>query len=419
MITRVVMPKYTEAMTQSVILAWKMDEGEAVVPGDILAEIETDTAVMELEAAGSGFLRHILINEGTSVKAGTVVAVIGDLDDDIGPTLKESIKLQKMAKIDPKTPRMTSLPRNKPQPRKDESIPLRKSRTFTPSSSASSNRMKETVPEQPEEDARRPASQSRKHLVEEKRQSAVIEEATPVVEEVLDVVEEILEETGAPVSEIEDRLSEMSTRDPDYAPHFHLTTEVSMAEAERLREQMMDIQQTTLSLTTLYVRAAALVFSRQPEFQTSCLGYEKGMVDIGISITEEDRLLTPLIKNCGHKNIAELSDEIQETTQQTRANQCIEEEDSPVSFSIVNFGMYPIEQFIPILPSSQVASLAIGAIRSVQISEDGIVSVDRRMTVTLSCDYKNLDEDQAAKFLGTFKQILERPLEIFLPNPVE
>ena len=418
MITRVVMPKYTEAMTQSVILTWKMDEGQAVVPGDILAEIETDTAVMELEANGSGFLRHILINEGTSVKTGTVVAVIGDLDDDIGPTLKESIKLQKMAKIDPKTPRMTSLPKNRPHPRKEEAASARKARTFTPPPSSSLPE-KETVKVQSGEGNRSLSPQLREQVVEQKRQKTDIEEATPVVEEVLEVVEEILEETGVPVSENEGGLSETSPLDPSSAPHFHLTTEISMAEAERLREQMMDIQQITLSFTTLYVRAAALAFSRQPEFQTSCLGYEKEMIDIGIAITEEDRLLTPLIKNCGRKNIAELSDEIQETTQQTRANQCISEEDSTVSFSIVNFGMYPIEQFIPILPSSRVASLAIGAIRSVQIPEDGIVTVDRRMTVSLSCDYTSIDEDQAAKFLRTFKQILERPLEIFLPNPVE
>ena len=418
MITRVVMPKFTEAMAQGVILTWKMDEGQAVVPGDVLAEIETDTAVMELEAAGSGFLRHILINEGTSVKAGTVIAVIGDLDDDIGPTLKESLKLRKMAKIDPKTPRMTASPKNRPQPRKEDLVSARKIRALTPSISPSPNRAKEMISVQStgkDHEELLPQEQA----IEYKRSSELRDDTTPVVEEVLEVVEDILQDTEPLEDELDNGLLESPITDNEGGSHYHLTTEVSMAEAERLREQMIDIQRIPLGFTALYVRAAAIAFSRQSDFQTSCLGDENGVVHIGVAMTVEDRLCTPLIKNCGRKNIAELADEIQETTQQTRAHESIAEEDSTVLFSIMNFGMYSIEQFIPIIPTSQTAALSIGAIRSVHIPEDGFTTVDRRMIVSLSCDSKSIHEGQAAKFLQTFKQILERPLEIFLPNPVE
>ena len=420
MITCVVMPKFTKNIAQGVILNWKFDEGQAVVPGDVLAEIETDTAVMALEAVGSGFLRHILINEGTSVKTGTVVAIIGDLDDDIGPTLKESIKLQKMARIDPRTPRVPASSRNKPQLPNKEPVAARKPRTATTRTSPAPAHERETLAVQADDEAISANTQTRNQAIDQKKQTAFPEEvAPPGIKDVLTVVEDVLEETERHMSLLNDKRADTPPLESDYAPHFHLTTEISMADAERLREQMIDIQRIALSFTTLYVRAAALVFSRHPEFQAACLGYEKGLVDIGIAITVGDRVLVPIIRNCGQKNIAELSEEIQEATQQTRANQCLSEKDSDAFFSIVNFGMYPIEHFIPILSSAQTASLAMGAIRSVQISEDGDLTVDRRMTVSLSCDDENIHEDQAAQFLRTFKQILERPLEIFLPNPVE
>ena len=95
MITRVTMPKFTKHMTHGTILMWKREEGEAVTQGDVIADIETETAIMELEAHGSGFLRHILATEGSVVKTGTMLAIIGDLDDDTEAILKEAVKHQK------------------------------------------------------------------------------------------------------------------------------------------------------------------------------------------------------------------------------------------------------------------------------------------------------------------------------------
>ncbi|MGB0909079.1 MAG: 2-oxo acid dehydrogenase subunit E2 [Nitrospirales bacterium] len=365
MITHVVMPKFTKNKTEGTILSWKMDEGEAVISGDIVAEIETDTAVMELEAFGSGFLRHILIHEGRTVEAETVLAIIGDLDDDIGTTLREQRTLPKIEKVNSKKSTITASLINKSHDPTEELPPTQPARATLTS----------------------PSPPSVPHT---RKQSEVQRTETPLP-------------------------------DGDLVPHFNLTTEIDMADAERLRAQMIDIQRIPLSFTTLYVRAIALTFARIPKFLTACFGYTEEIIDIGIAVPMEDRILVPIIRNCRRKNIAELSEEIQEITRQTWANQCLSEKDSNARFSMINFGMYPIEQVIPILSSSQIASLAIGAIRSVSIpgQEEGVATVDRRMMVSLSCNEQSLDEEQASQFLQTFKQILERPLEIFLPNPVE
>ena len=191
-----------------------------------------------------------------------------------------------------------------------------------------------------------------------------------------------------------------------------------MAESEQLRDQMMEIQQTTLSLTTLYVRATALALLRHRDFQKNCLG-SNGSIDIGIGIFMNDRVITPTLQDCERKNIAELADEIQQITHQIFTGLWKTEDNSDAAFSIIHLGMYPIEQFIPILSSSQRATLSIGAIRNARLQDDGIAAIDRRAAVTLTCQESSFDEKEASEFLDTLRHILERPLAIFLPNRVE
>ncbi len=402
MITHVVMPKFTENMIEATILSWKLDEGEAVVSGDVLAKIETDTAVMELEAVGSGFLRHVLTSEGATVKAGTALAIIGDLDDDIGTALRESIKLKKEERNNSRKAKTSTPPLSKPKASKDASATTRDAVDNTASASPSESQIHEPADVPSSNDRHTSKAKIESNEIEQEQQRSIPEDTATKESDGLHV-----------------KRTEPYSPDGGTTPHFNLTTEIHMADAERLREQMIEIQRITLSLTTLYVRAAVLALSRNMNFQMACLGNTKGIIDVGITLMTEDSISAPILHNCSRKNIAELSEAIQEITQQTGANHCPVNETPDSRFTICNFGMYPIEQFIPILSTSQKATLALGAIRSVRIHESGTHRVDRRMTVTLSCDDQSLEEDQAGLFLQTFKQILERPLEIFLPNPVE
>ena len=298
MITQVVLPKFTKTMTQGVIRTWKVEEGQGVVPGDVLAEIETDTAVMELEAAGSGFLRHILIAEGSAVKAGTIVAVIGDLDDNTGPTVKEAMRLQKLAQNDQDSSRPATYAKSKTPRGKEELVSTRKARTARlPESSPTSLEEEALIVESVEIIGSSPQSSTTRR-VEQKPQNGVLEPTVTVAEETLEVIGDLLEDARESVDEFQDGLVETPTQDSNGPPQFTLTTEISMADGERLRGQMIEIQQTTLSLTTLYVRAAALACSRLPEFQAACFGDEKGSIDIGMAITVEDRLL-----HSGHQGL--------------------------------------------------------------------------------------------------------------------
>lgn len=350
-------------MTHGSILVWKMEEGEAVTEGDIIADVETDTAIMELEAHGSGFLRHILIQEGHSVKTDTMLAIIGDLDDDTESIVQEALKIQDKTGVFQTPSKSTGRPTSRHRPQTEELTTIPHAHAASDSESA--------VPS---------------HALNERKQ--------------------------------ESSTTRSSALNDDDIPRFHLTTDVSMAEGERLREQMIDIQHMPLSLTTLYVRAAALAFSRLP----TCLEIFSSRghsLDIGIGIIVDDRVLTPTLHDCGRKNIAELSREIQVMTKQTRVDPRFCEKESGARFSILHLGMYPIERCVPILTPPQTAALSIGAIRDVRLEKDGTVTVDRRATVTLTCQQPGFDEKQGSQLLDTLKQLLERPLAIFLPNPVE
>ena len=395
---------------------WKREEGEAVAQGDIIADIETDTAIMELEAQGSGFLRHILATEGSSVKTGTMLAIIGDLDDDTEAILKEALKCQKMAKINQKSSRPTIREKNKNFSRTGEPVPVANARTAASSKSTVSQQSTVHVEEQEKVNMSHSNTSQKTLRRYDTTQAARIDDND--VEDALQVVEDVLEDAATLVSDQASEQSLSSIISYDDIPLFHLTTEISMAEGERLREQMMDIQQTTLSLATLYVRAAALAFSRHLEFLDTCLG-QSHSIDISIGLLGNDRMITPTLHDCGRKNIAELADEMHDIIHQIVADQWSTDDYSDPYFSITHLGMYPIEQFTPILLPPQRATLSIGAIRNVQLQEQGIVTTDRRATIVLTCRVSDFEEEHASVFLSTFKDILERPLAIFLPNRVE
>jgi len=387
MITRVVMPKLTDTMEEGVLVTWKKEENDVVSAGDVLAEIETDKAVMDLEAFGSGLLRKKLASEGETVKAGALIAVIAESDEDIESALSEAghdgggekEQLPKIVKeLAQKPVSIKASPRAKAKA-KDFGIDLLKIKGSGPGGRI----VEEDVTKLLKDDANLNAT-----------------------------------DTDRPLSQIRKAIARVTTESKAPVPHFYLTAEVSMAEAEQLRTQAKLTQKTTLSMTTLFVKSVALALSRHPDINASFNVdsiRQHGRIDIGVAVALEDGLVTPVIRDCARKDIFELSKDIQDLVGRARQKNLLPEEYTGATFSISNLGMYQIENFIAILVPPQAASLAIGAIQSVPVADGELIKIDRRMKITLSCDHRVLDGAQGAKFLQTFQNILEHPLQLFLP----
>ena len=397
MASRVVMPKLTDTMEEGVLLAWKKREGDPVQAGEALAEIETDKAIMDLEAFASGILRKILVQDGATVMSGTLIGVIGGADEDITSALTDKITAAPSVGIGTRT---SAPPAAGP----------------APASPASS------------EEARIMASPRAKSLAADRGiDLSTITGTGPggrIVEE--DVVKAPAPPmqmqpggTDEPLSQMRKAIARATTQSKAPVPHIYLTSEIDMEQAERFRDQLKQNRTTHPSVTDLLIKAAAIALTRHPEINVSFIGHairRHARIDIGIAVGIEDGLITPVIRNCGAMSLDGISTESRTLIDRAREKRLQPQEYTGATFSISNLGMFDVENFIAVLIPPQAASIAVGAIRDAPVVKDGTVKAGRRMKVTLSCDHRALDGVQGASFLKEFKRILEHPSELLPPK---
>ena len=396
MASRVVMPKLTDTMEEGVLLAWKKHEGDHVQAGEVLAEIETDKAVMDLEAFASGILRKTLVQDGETVVSGALIGVIAEADEDITPALTDTMAAA-------------------PSPGSGTKTPAAPSAGPTP-----------TVPARGER-ARPLASPRAKTLAAERGidLSTIIGTGPGgrIVEE--DVSKVQPPETQArpvgtdhPLSQMRKAIARATIQSKAPVPHFYLTSEVDMEQAERLRDQFKQNRRTHPSITDVLIKASALALTRHPGINVSYTGEairRYASIDIGIAVGLEDGLITPVIRNCGAKSLEEISSETRTLIERAKQKRLEPHEYAGATFSVSNLGMYGVENFIAVLIPPQAASIAVGAVRDVPVVEKGGVTAGRRMKITLSCDHRALDGLQGAEFLKEIKRILEHPQELVTP----
>jgi pyruvate dehydrogenase E2 component (dihydrolipoamide acetyltransferase) len=402
MSSRVVMPKLTDTMEEGVVVKWRKREGEAVATGDVLAEIETDKAVMDLESFSSGILRKILASEGETVKAGTLIAVVAEPDEDIEPVLKQTTA---PAPKPPAAAGSKESPQKKEAPRKPEAQP------------AAADRIKVSP-------------RARAMAAERGIDLAAVKGTGPggrIVERDLEAPREPAAKVPAgrpgdvtrPLSQMRKAIARATTQSKAPVPHFYLTIEIDMAEAERLRRLIKQTAGTHPSLNDLIIKAAAMALVRHPEINVSYEGEalrQHASIDIGVAVGLEDGLISPVLRNCGSKSLTQISAEMRDLIERARNKRLSPQEYTGATFSISNLGMYDVESFIAVLIPPEAAALAVGAVRDVTSLEDGTAKVSRRMKVTMSCDHRILDGLQGAKFLREFKRLLEHPLELVPPE---
>jgi len=404
MATRVVMPKLTDTMEEGVVLGWKKHEGDQVAAGDVLAEIETDKAVMDLEAFGSGTLRKILADEGQTVKSGALIALIAEPDEDIDSAMKEGV-----------APGPTAAPEPKPTPSTDV-----KPETQPQRGQPKQNKTEKET-ESPHEVEIKASPRARALASERGIDLRSIKGSGPdgrIIERDVPIAKSGAEPAAAsdrPLSQMRKAIARTMVQSKAPVPHFYLTAEIGMDEAERLRHQLKRLHQVHPSVTDLLIKASALALTRHPEINVSFVGEairQHRSIDIGIAVGLDDGLITPVLRNCHAKTLGQISSEAKELIDRARSKRLQPHEYEGATFSISNLGMFDVDNFIAVLVPPEAAALAVGTIRDLPIVDNGTVTIGRRMNVTLSCDNRALDGMQAAKFLQEFKAILEAPLQL-------
>jgi pyruvate dehydrogenase E2 component (dihydrolipoamide acetyltransferase) len=390
------MPKLTDTMEEGVLVAWKKQEGDPVQAGDALAEIETDKAIMDLEAFASGILRKILVQDGETVMSGTLIGVIGGVDEDITSALTDTIAAAPSVGSGTRT----SAP-HAAGPAPASPVSLEEPRILA------SPRAKALAADRGIELTTVTGTGPGGRIVEEDVVKAQAPQS-PILPP----------GTDQPLSQMRKAIARATTQSKAPVPHFYLTSEIDMEQAERFRNQLKQDRTTHPSVTDLLIKAAAIALTRHPGINVSFTGQairRHARIDIGIAVGIDDGLITPVIRSCGAKSLDEITTESRTLIDRAREKRLQPQEYTDATFSISNLGMFDVENFIAVLIPPQAASIAVGAIRDVPVIKDGIVTAGRRMKVTLSCDHRALDGVQGAGFLKEFKRILEHPSEL-LPS---
>jgi pyruvate dehydrogenase E2 component (dihydrolipoamide acetyltransferase) len=221
--------------------------------------------------------------------------------------------------------------------------------------------------------------------------------------------------TDRPLSQMRKAIARTTTQSKAPVPHFYLTAEIAMEEAEQLRAQLKQSRRSHPSLTDMIVKAAALALTRHPEINVSYAGdvlRQHGSIDIGIAVGLDDGLIAPVLRDCGSKTLEDIATESRGLIERARNKRLQPHEYTGATFSVSNLGMFDVENFIAVIMPPEAAAIAVGAVRDVAVAGPGGVKPGRRMKVTLSCDHRALDGVQGAKFLKECKRILEHPQEL-------
>src|SRR5882724_7177727 len=431
-VTKVVMPKLSEAMESGKIIKWLKKEGDRIQGGDILAEVETDKADVEMEAFGAGVLRKILVPAGDTVPIGALIGVIADPADDISALLASapagagagggSVAPAGAASAATPTPRPAGPTPSAPPASVVRPAAIVSAPAAVPvagvGQGAQGGRVKASplakkIAAQTGVDLRLiqgsgPGGRIIRRDVEGAGGAALPAASTASDAEFEDV----------PLSQIRAVIARRMPLSKAPVPHFYVTSEVAMDRAWELREQLNALEgQPKISVNDFVIRACALALLKHPGVNASLQGdairvYHRA--HIGIAVALDDGLITPVLRDCHAKPLAQIAVESRDLAERARNRKLRAPELSGATFSISNLGMFDVAEFSAIINPPEGAILAVGSVRRVPVVEDAGLGVGRRMMLTISCDHRVMDGAMGARFLQDVKRLLEEPLRLLV-----
>jgi pyruvate dehydrogenase E2 component (dihydrolipoamide acetyltransferase) len=405
------LPKMSDTMTEGVIVKWNYKVGDTVKSGDVLAEVETDKATMDMEVYAKGSILY-LVEEGSAIPVDGVIAVVGNPGDDYQSFLSGA----------PAAPAVSAAPAaetvSAPAPQQMAATPVAAPITTT----SADDRLK--------------ASPLAKKLAEEKgidlhqvqgsgENGRIIrkdiEEFTPAAASAsapaISYVSgtESFEEVA--VSQMRKTIAARLSESKFGAPHFYLTMEINMDNAVAAREQMNAVSDVKISMNDLVIKAVASSLRKHPKVNSSWLGSKiryNHHIHIGVAMAVEEGLLVPVVRFADQKSLSHISTEVKDYGKRAKEKKLQPQDWAGNTFTISNLGMFGIEEFTAIINPPDACIMAVGAVKDTVGVVKGEIKPVKTMKVTLSCDHRVVDGAIGASFLNTFKAFLEEPVKMLV-----
>ncbi len=418
----VLMPRLSDTMTEGVIASWHKNVGDTVKKGEILAEIETDKATMELESYKNGTLLYTGAKQGEKIQVNDLLCIIGEKGkvnvDEIVAASKAGVSANKE-------------PEPSIQTKKEIPVAAAQATVSTQTSKAEENGRVKASPlarriakEKGIDIKNVPGSGDGGRVVKSDIDSFDPSKAStgqqPNVAKLTPVFAPVSGEEGhtdIPNSQIRSIIAKRLAESKFSAPHFYLTMEINMDNAISFRTQLNEVSPVKVSFNDMVVKAAALSLRQHPAVNASWLGDKIRRyhhIHIGVAVAIEDGLIVPVVRFADQKSFPQIAAETKELAGKAKNKKLQPHEFSGNTFTISNLGMMDIDEFTAIINPPDSCIMAVGRIKETVVKKDNGFGVSNFMKITLSCDHRSVDGALGAAFLQTFKKYLENPVGMML-----
>jgi len=446
----VLMPRLSDTMTEGVIASWQKNVGDNVKKGDILAEIETDKATMELESYKDGKLLYQGAKQGEKIQVNDLLAIIGKEGlnvDEIVNGIKGGGTPAANTGVDPeRAGAFDSSPKTEADTQKGEG-------DVAPANAQVQNQPTPVLEEtsnqqQASSNGRIFASPLAKKMAQEKGidlksvkgsgdngrivrsdienykpqeqpapqpQPATAPQAAPAPARAAQPAMADFEEI--PVSQMRKTIARRLAESMYTAPHFYLTMTIDMDAAVAARARINELSPVKVSFNDIVLKAVAVALKQHPKINSSWLGDKirvNHYINIGVAVAVEEGLLVPVVRNADMKPLSQIAKEVKDFAQKAKDKKLQPSDWEGSTFTISNLGMFGIDEFTAIINPPDSCILAIGGISQVPVVKNGAVVPGNIMKVTLSCDHRVVDGASGAAFLQTVKSLLEEPLRMLV-----
>jgi pyruvate dehydrogenase E2 component (dihydrolipoamide acetyltransferase) len=398
------MPRMSDTMTEGVIVAWHKKVGDKIKSGDLLAEIETDKAVMEFESFQNGTLLYIGAEKGQAVPVDTVIAVLGKEGEDYkallesagsGNTKSESPAVKTAAPV-------AQTPQAQPQ-QVLSSAPANGHSRIKASPLAKKIAQEQGIDIQ----AVRGTGDEGRIVKRDVESFSTKVQSAFSVPQVTGPYEDI------PNTQMRKTIARRLAESKFTAPHFYLKMEINTDNLLSARKQINEKNDIKLSVNDFIIKAVALALKKNPKVNCSWMGdfiRYYNYVNIGMAVAVEDGLVVPVIRNADHKPLSTISAEAKSYASKARERKLQPSDWEGNTFTISNLGMMDIDEFTAIINPPDACILAVGKSKEIPVLVGGQLKTTHVMKVTLSCDHRAVDGALGAAFLQSLKSYLENPV---------